>query len=110
MERLLMAIKLEKMSLEDLRKLQKDVARTIDSYEERVRAEARAKLEQQALEMGYKLSDLVDAGATRKRQKNPPKYRNPENPDMTWTGMGRKPGWVIDALNSGKSLDDLLIR
>ena len=105
-----MATDLEKMSLEDLKKLQKDVARAIDSYEERARAEARAKLEQQAQALGFKLSELIDAAPGRKRQKNPPKYRNPENPGMTWTGMGRKPKWVIDALNAGKSLDDLLIR
>ncbi|WP_445322487.1 H-NS histone family protein [Roseobacter sp. HKCC-CH-9208] len=38
-----------------------------------------------------------------------PRYRNPSNPDQTWTGRGRKPLWVVDALNSGKSLDDLAI-
>jgi len=41
--------------------------------------------------------------------KVPPKYRNPENPDDTWTGRGRKPKWVEAALASGKSLDDIKI-
>ncbi|RME59368.1 H-NS histone family protein [Candidatus Parcubacteria bacterium] len=40
----------------------------------------------------------------------PPKYRNPDNPAETWTGRGRKPKWVEEALNQGKTLDDLLIR
>ena len=26
--------------------------------------------------------------------KVPPKYRNPENPEQTWTGRGNKPAWV----------------
>jgi DNA-binding protein H-NS len=38
-----------------------------------------------------------------------PKYRNPDNPEETWAGRGRKPKWVADRLASGSSLDDLLI-
>lgn len=26
-----------------------------------------------------------------------PKYRNPENPEQTWTGRGKKPGWLKQA-------------
>jgi len=39
-----------------------------------------------------------------------PKYRNPDNPDETWAGRGRKPKWVEDHLARGASLDDLLIK
>jgi len=38
-----------------------------------------------------------------------PKYRNPDNPEETWAGRGRKPKRVADRLASGSSLDDLLI-
>ena len=38
-----------------------------------------------------------------------PKYANPQDPTMTWTGRGRKPRWVQESLESGKELDDLLI-
>lgn len=27
-----------------------------------------------------------------------PKYRNPVGPEVTWSGLGRKPGWVTEAL------------
>jgi DNA-binding protein H-NS len=37
------------------------------------------------------------------------KYRNPDNPEETWAGRGRKPKWVEDRLAQGASLDDLLI-
>jgi len=37
------------------------------------------------------------------------KYRNPDNPEETWAGRGRKPKWVEDKLARGASLDDLLI-
>src|SRR5690349_15221222 len=38
-----------------------------------------------------------------------PKYRNPDNPEETWAGRGRKPKWVQDHLDQGTPLDELLI-
>jgi len=29
---------------------------------------------------------------------------------QTWSGRGRKPGWVVDALATGDNMDDFLIR
>ena len=41
---------------------------------------------------------------------NPPKYRNPENPDQTWSGRGKRPAWVVDYLiEEANLLQDLLI-
>lgn len=36
-----------------------------------------------------------------------PKYRNPDNTAQTWSGVGKKPAWVAEALASGKTLADL---
>jgi len=38
----------------------------------------------------------------------PPKYIDPAT-GATWTGRGRKPTWVIRAIEGGKTLDDLRI-
>jgi DNA-binding protein H-NS len=38
-----------------------------------------------------------------------PTYRNPRNSAETWTGRGRQPKWVREALAAGACLDDLLI-
>lgn len=35
------------------------------------------------------------------------KYKNPDNPKQTWSGMGRKPGWLIAHLDAGKKLEGL---
>jgi DNA-binding protein H-NS len=37
------------------------------------------------------------------------KYRNPVNPSQGWTGHGRKPGWVIDYLANGGSIEKLAV-
>jgi hypothetical protein len=37
----------------------------------------------------------------------PVKYRNPSNPILTWSGRGKRPAWVNEALASGMTLEDL---
>ena len=49
----------EALSLKELQKLQKDLAKAISTYEDRHKAEARAKVEAIAKEMGYSLADLI---------------------------------------------------
>jgi DNA-binding protein H-NS len=98
---------LDEMSLDELRSLQKQVNQAIDGYKERQRQKALAELESKAHEMGFSLSDLV--GNKKLRKGGIPKYRNPDDPTMTWTGKGRRPDWIKKALAEGKSLDDLSI-
>lgn len=103
-----MSIDLNTLSLDELKKLQKDVTKAITTFEIRAKAEARVKLEAQAAEMGFSLAELLEpAGA--KRTVSAPKYRHPEKPEMTWTGKGRKPFWLVEALEGGAQLEDFLI-
>ena len=37
------------------------------------------------------------------------KYRNPADSSQTWAGTGRKPAWIVEALSSGKTLEDLTV-
>ena len=99
---------LDSMSRDELLALKADVDRAIASLDDRRRAEARAAAEKAAREMGFSLDDLM---ATQKKsgKKNPAKYRNPEDPRQTWSGRGRQPAWIKDALADGKSLDEYAI-
>jgi DNA-binding protein H-NS len=36
-----------------------------------------------------------------------PKYRHPSDPNLTWSGRGKRPAWIAEALAAGKSLEDL---
>jgi DNA-binding protein H-NS len=38
-----------------------------------------------------------------------PKYRNPLDPNQTWSGRGKRPRWFVAALNDGKTEKDMLI-
>ncbi|HEX7816485.1 H-NS histone family protein [Dyella sp.] len=50
------------------------------------------------------------AKAVGKRAMVAPKYRNPENPEETWSGRGRQPLWLVQALKRrGTSIEQFLI-
>lgn len=107
-----MKIDLTKLSLDELKKLSKDVQSAIGDFEQRKRREARSKVEELAKTLGYTAEELLGAAGSRggrkaKSAKGVAKYRNPANPDQTWTGRGRRPDWVNAALAEGKALDDL---
>lgn len=82
---------LEALSLKELQQLQKDLAKAISTYEDRQKAEARAKLDAIAKEMGYSLADLMGVEVKTTRAPAAAKYRHPENTTLTWSGRGRKP-------------------
>ena len=100
---------LEALSLKELRKLHKDIAKSISTYEDRQKAEARAKVEAFAKELGHSLAELVGSYAKPTRAPVAPKYRHPENPALSWSGRGRKPLWFVSALEAGKTMEDMAI-
>lgn len=104
------AINLDKMNLDELKKLQKDVNKAVATYEDRQRKEALEAAEKAAREMGFSLSELTGAKLTKGRKPAAAaKYRHPENPELTWSGRGRRPAWITEAVNEGKSIEDYAI-
>ncbi|MTH33339.1 H-NS histone family protein [Paracoccus limosus] len=102
-----MELELEKMSLRELRDLRNKIERAVSTFEERRKREALAAVENAAREFGFTFADLAEVKTS--RGKVAPKYANPQDPEATWTGRGRKPRWVQDALDNGKKLEDLEI-
>lgn len=76
---------------------------------------ARAEIERIAREAGVSVAELLaQAGskAAKPASNRPPvaaKYRNPADPSQTWTGRGKRPRWLADAVAAGASQDSFLI-
>lgn len=51
----------------------------------------------------------ADGTQTKPTRIVPPKYRHPDTGE-TWTGRGKAPRWMADALSQGKTRDDFLIK
>ena len=60
---------------------------------------------------GYTFEDIFGGRAKTRRSGGTvaPKYRNPANPEQTWSGRGKRPRWFNDALKAGKKEKDLAI-
>ena len=92
------SIDLEPLDIDQLAELLGNAQTEIASREKENRKELRTELERRVTAEGYKLADIfpeLGAGAsTGARRKRPAKYRDPQNPDQTWSGIGRTPKWV----------------
>ena len=97
-------IDLKGLNVDQLSELVGKVQTEMASREKRRRQELRAELERRVAAEGYKMGDIfpelgTSAPAGRRRRKMPAKYRNPQNPEETWTGIGRSPKWVQEILS-----------
>lgn len=103
-------INLENMSRSDLEQLRKDVDKAISNYDERQRKKAMVEVERVAAEHGISVAELMGNKKAKKGSKTPPKFAHPENPELTWSGKGRKPKWFQEHLDNGGKEEDLLIK
>ena len=117
-----MVFDISNLTKKELIALRRKVDRAIESIDARTLDKARREARQLAQSYGLALGDLIQAPKSQaqsnakpkartpaKRGKVAPKYRNPANPKVTWTGRGRTPKWVSEALADGASLADLSV-
>ena len=103
---------LDSMSRKELETLKKDVDKALSTVSDRERKAAIDAAERAAAEYGYSLTDLANGavrGSKKSKSKSPAKFRNPENPDETWSGRGRKPRWLVDAESAGRTADEFAV-
>ena len=92
------SIDLEPFDIDQLAELLGQAHTELASREKENRKELRAELERRVAAEGYKMGDIFpELGTTSSsgtRRRRPAKYRDPQNPDQTWSGIGRSPKWV----------------
>lgn len=101
---------LSALSLSDLKNLLQSLPAEIARREKAEKAEARKALESFAAERGFSLSELV--GETKEVKVRAPvaiKYRHPSNAELSWTGRGRQPKWIVEFLANGGTLEQLSV-
>jgi DNA-binding protein H-NS len=104
---------LEKLSYAELAELRSRVDRLMLEKQDTERTELRERISALAKEHGFDLRELLDGrrkGKGKGRGGVAIKYRDPKNPENTWTGRGRTPRWMVAALKGGKAKkEDFLI-
>ena len=100
-------VDLSKLSLEELQTLARDIETEIVSRREADRERVLSQMRELAASLGLTLEEVVKG--ERNRGTILPKYRHPANPVLTWSGRGKRPAWVNEALAAGMSMDDLAV-
>lgn len=104
------------LSISELEELAKQIPTEI---QKRKLAEKDAALQEVialASARGFALEELLGKKAAvptpgKKGTRKPAKvkYRHPQQPDLTWTGRGRKPAWVAEWISGGNALEALVV-
>ena len=102
---------LSKFSLEELKAIIRDAEKQIESTVAGKLKIAKKAAEDAAKRHGFSLNEVLGVSSRTKssKPKAPPKYKNPENPNQTWSGRGRQPAWFKTALEKGKAPSDFAI-
>jgi DNA-binding protein H-NS len=99
----------EKMSFAELSKLRLQVDRLMVEKQASEKSALRQKMAEMAEAAGVSLDALFGKGRKGKGSVAP-KYRDPKNPENTWTGRGRMPLWMVAATKGSKARkEDFLI-
>lgn len=106
-----MTINLASLSVAELKSLQDEIAVELELRTKEERQKLVQEFRDKAKSLGISLEELMagQKGKGRASGKVAAKYANPADSSQTWTGRGKKPRWVGEWLDSGKSLDDLKI-
>jgi DNA-binding protein H-NS len=100
---------LEKKSYAELAEMQVQIERLKIEKQNAERSSVRQKLIDMANQAGFEIQELFGKGRKGKGSVAV-KYRDPKNPENTWTGRGRPPLWLAAATKGGKAKrEDFLI-
>src|SRR4249920_3923001 len=100
---------IDKMSYAELGQLRTQIDRMMVDKQNAERVALRQKLADMAKEHGLSLEEVLGKGRKGKGSVAI-KYRDPKNPENTWTGRGRMPLWMVAATKGSKAKkDDFLI-
>jgi DNA-binding protein H-NS len=98
---------LDSMPYAQLLQLQERIKAAIATRRAEDAKTAKEQLRELAEKRGFNIDELF--GKRGRRGPSVVKYRNPKDSAQTWTGRGRKPNWLVDALKKGAKIDSFAI-
>lgn len=104
-------MKVDQLSAAELKKLEAEIEKRKQQIEKERLTTAANEITATLATHGVTLDEILPLLGKKaaKGSKAPAKYRNPQDATQTWTGRGRKPGWINAALAKGKTLEDFEI-
>ena len=96
---------IEKASYKELVEARDAIDEALAKRKDEERSEVKRKIAELATESGFELTELFGGKRGGKRAASGAKYRNPKDASQTWTGRGRKPNWLVEALGQGAKIE-----
>lgn len=97
------------LTLNELNDLQSRVKIASEEVHIKSRKVALIEISEVAKKHGFLIEELFSASVPKKRAAPIPKYRNPEDPSVTWGGKGRHPSWIKEAMEAGTDIETFRI-
>jgi len=106
------ALDIRAMSIDELWELHEELGRLLSVRLSAEKRQLEKKLAQLRRDNHVREGSSVGEGAGERRNypRVVPKYQNPNEPSETWSGRGKQPRWLAAALETGRSIDEFMIR
>ena len=101
-------VDLEALDVDELMAITQNAQQLIVEKQHQRLYDAFEKFEEIAESCNTSIDEILKAGEQLEKKRSI-KYRNPKNSEETWTGRGRKPTCLVNALDQGQSLEDFAI-
>jgi DNA-binding protein H-NS len=106
-------LNLSALSASELQQLKSEIEKELTDRSSKLQAIEEVK--KLAASKGLKLEELfaemgtVKAKGKRELGPAPVRFRHPQDASMTWSGRGKRPNWMKDALSKGLTEDQMRI-
>ena len=89
-----------------LNELRQQISTRMKEMRETGISDLRSRFLKDAAPLGLAVEDIV--GTHKKKERKPAvKYKDEEG--NTWGGRGKRPGWITEALEAGRNLEEFLV-
>ena len=103
-------IDLSNLDIAELKQLSGQIDREIEKRHKQEKVEVLKQMQEAASRIGMTPEEVLGLEAAKKtKTKGRARYRNPEDPRQTWTGKGKRPGWIKSLIENGRSLEEIEI-
>ena len=99
---------IERMTYAELVALRDRIEEAMATARANERAALKAKIAAIASAAGYTVAEVL--GASKRTAATKVRYRNPADPSQTWSGMGRRPLWLIKRMAKGEDIESMRCR
>jgi DNA-binding protein H-NS len=106
-------LNLSTLNSTELNQLKSEIEKELSDRSSRLEAidELRKLAESKGLKLDDLISELGGKGVKARRELGPApiRFRHPQNSALTWSGRGKRPNWMKDALAAGLTEDQMKV-